>query len=436
MNLYQNFSTILDRHYVPGTRIILAFSGGVDSRVLLDLLARYSEEKTIECKAVYVHHGLSDNADTWQQQCKAWALQAGIDFVAERVQVEGKGKSLEACAREARYNALGGHLNSGDLLLTGQHSDDQVETFLLALKRGSGPKGLSAMAEAMAFGSATIVRPLLMVSRSQIEAYALQQGLQWVEDESNQDVRFDRNFIRHQISPLLNQRWPHFAQAVNRSAQLCAEQEMLIEELLQEKLEKALTLDGGLDIDVLSAVSELSRARLIRMWLTQNNIRMPSRDHLSKIWAEVAQAKQDANPVLNLAGTQIRRFSNKLYAIAESEDLSGWEKTLEVDESIELPDSLGCLTVQSSESGSLSLQALAKGELRVTFNPEGLSARPTDRGHSRKLKKLFQEYGVPSWQRRRMPILMCGEKVVAIAGLFIDHQFTGQDCELIWDKSS
>ncbi|KOO10581.1 tRNA(Ile)-lysidine synthetase, partial [Vibrio xuii] len=155
------------------------------------------------------------------------------------------------------------------------------------------------------------------------------------------------------------------------------------------KLEKALTLDGGLDIDVLSAVSELSRARLIRMWLTQHNIRMPSRDHLSKIWAEVAQAKQDANPVLNLAGTKIRRFSNKLYAIAESEDLSGWEKTLEVDESIELPDSLGCLTVQSSESGSLSLQALVEGELRVTFNPEGLSARPTDRVHSRKLKKLF-----------------------------------------------
>ncbi|NVJ58135.1 MAG: tRNA lysidine(34) synthetase TilS, partial [Vibrionaceae bacterium] len=219
MTLYQTFSTIIDRYYAPNTRIVLAFSGGVDSRVLLDLLTQYHKEKQVDCLAVYVHHGLSSNADDWLARCQMWATQSGIDFIAEHVQLNANGESLEACAREARYQALRQHLNANDLLLTGQHSDDQLETFLLALKRGSGPKGLSAMGEATALGEATIVRPLLSVSRAQIEHYAQQQGLEWVEDESNQDTRFDRNFIRHQISPLLTQRWPHFAQSVNRSAQ-------------------------------------------------------------------------------------------------------------------------------------------------------------------------------------------------------------------------
>lgn len=436
MNLYQTFSTIIDRYYAPNTRIVLAFSGGVDSRVLLDLLAQYKDEKQADCLAVYVHHGLSSNADDWLAKCQTWAIQSGIDFIAEHVQLNSNGESLEACAREARYQALRQHLDANDLLLTGQHSDDQVETFLLALKRGSGPKGLSGMGEATALGAATIVRPLLSVSRAQIEHYALQQGLQWVEDESNQDTRFDRNFIRHQISPLLTQRWPHFAQSVNRSAQLCAEQELLIEELLQDKLQAGVAKDGSLDITLLSSVSELSRARLIRMWLAQQNIRMPSREHLGQIWHQVALAKQDANPSLNLADGQVRRFSNRLYTVTKYADITDWQSTVTINQALSLPDNLGYLLLKSCSAGHLSQHALAQGDLKITFNPEGLSAHPAERGHSRKLKKLFQEYGVPSWQRRRMPILMCGDNVAAIADLFIDHQFTGQDCELIWDKCS
>lgn len=320
-------------------------------------------------------------------------------------------------------------------MLIGQHSDDQIETFLLALKRGSGPKGLSGMAEAMPFGNATIIRPLLKISRKSIEEYASCHGLDWVEDESNTDSRFDRNFIRHNISPLLTGRWPHFAQAVNRSAELCSEQETLIEELLQDKLNAALSHDGSLDIEVIGLTSELSRARLIRMWLANHKVRMPSRAHLSKIWLEVALAKHDANPILNLPDAQIRRFSGRLYVVKHTEDISHWHQGLHLNERVVLPDHSGWLELKTSDQGNLDQHALMQAPLRVMFNPEGLSAHPAGRGHSRKLKKLFQEYGVPSWQRRRMPILMCGEEVAAIAGLFIDYRFTGQDCELIWDKS-
>lgn len=434
MNLYLQFSSVIQRYIKPHSRLVLAFSGGVDSRVMLELLAEYQRQYKVSCLAVHVHHGLSDNADNWAQQCKVWAEQLNVDFRLEKVSLELERRSLEECAREARYQALSAHLQVDDLLLTGQHGDDQLETFLLALKRGSGPKGLSAMAEAKAFSSGTLVRPLLAIKRSEIEEYAQQRGLGWVEDESNQDTRFDRNFIRHQVSPVLVERWPHFSQAVQRSTQLCAEQEALLDELMSEKFKSLCNGDGSLSIDGMIAVSALMRSRLIRMWLATHHARMPSREHVEKIWLEVAMARQDANPLLNLANGQIRRYEQKLYWLESSLDITEWQQAICVDGEVNLPDSLGSLSLKSSSQGQLSLFALQTGQLRVIFNPEGLTAHPVERGHSRKLKKLFQEYKIPSWQRRRMPILMCGDQVVAIANLFIDHRFIGQDCELIWDK--
>ena len=420
---------------VKANKIVLALSGGMDSRVLLDLLHRYQNENSISCLAVHVHHGLSANADSWVQQCQKWCVDAGIELAVEYVELSLQGQSLEECAREARYQALAKHLNSGDILLTGQHSDDQLETFLLALKRGSGPKGLSAMAKQMPFKGATLIRPLLDISREQIAQYAHANALQWVDDESNQDTRFDRNFIRHQITPVLKQRWPHIHSAVQRTSELCAEQEALLEELLSSTLASAMSGDGSLSIEFLAQQSERVRTQLIRMWFTYMGLKMPSRDHLAKVWQEVAITRQDANPVLNLSGGQVRRFTERLYWVNSVEDVTCWQSSVQLNQSVILPDELGSLKLVNSVQGNLSLQALQTAPLRIIFDPEGLSAHPVGRGHSRKLKKLFQEYGVPSWLRRRLPILICGDQVVAIANLFIDLQFAGQDCELIWDKS-
>ena len=417
-------------------KVVLALSGGVDSRVLLDLLRQYQRDTGIDCLAVHVHHGLSQNADSWAQQCKTWCQDAQIDLVVERVELALTGRSVEESAREARYQALAKHIEAGDVLLTGQHSDDQLETFLLALKRGSGPKGLSAMAKSMPFAEGTIVRPLLTVTRAEIEHYADNQGLSWVEDESNRDTRFDRNFIRHQVTPILRQRWPHIANSVQRSSELCAEQEALLEELLSEKLRTVLVADDRLSIDALAAQSERVRRQLIRMWLARLGQKMPSRDHLNKIWSQVALARQDANPILNLSQGQIRRSGSDLFWLEAVKDISTWQQDIGLEQIVELPEQLGTLQLTAATSGQLSATALADGQLRVMFNPEGLSAHPSERGHSRKLKKLFQEYGVPSWQRRRLPIVMCDERVVAIADLFIDQAFVGSDFQLIWLKNS
>ncbi len=242
MTLYQQFSQVLDEQQVMHGKIIVGFSGGMDSRVLLRLAARYCKQHSIACLAVHVHHGLSANADEWQIHCERWAKEEAVEFVCERVILaKDSGDSLEQLARQARYQALCQHIENGDLLLTGQHLDDQAETMLLALKRGSGPKGLSSMASSMAFSLGTLVRPLLNATRRDIERYAQQQQLQWVEDESNTDTRFDRNFLRQNVLPVLSQRWPSFAQAASRSARLCAKQEQLLKELLLPELEASLT---------------------------------------------------------------------------------------------------------------------------------------------------------------------------------------------------
>ncbi|OCH54398.1 tRNA lysidine(34) synthetase TilS [Vibrio sp. ZF57] len=442
-HLIDTFTSVLDQSALKPCRLIVAFSGGVDSRVLLELAAQFAKSHHIDCCAVHVHHGLSNNADYWAEQCKTWCDALSVSLFIERVSLDiSRGESVEKLARDARYQALKKHIRQGDVLVTGQHIDDQVETFLLALKRGSGPKGLSSMAKVMPFSGAHIVRPLLSVTRTDIEVAARDMALTWVEDESNQDVRFDRNFIRHQVTPTLTERWPSFRESVSRSAQLCAEQELLLDELLESHLQQALTEKHSLSIEVLSQYSDLLRARLLRMWLSRCNQPMPSQKQLKLIWDEVACAQADANPKLVLNEVEVRRFNHQLHVVKETKDLSNWQSDISMEESLVLPDGLGELHLTSAACDGVSNHCDAqhfslnttRGTLRVIFNPEGLSAHPVGRGHSRKLKKLFQEYQVPSWLRRRTPILMDGDRVIAVLGLFVDKNYEGQDCEALWSK--
>ncbi len=441
MSLYSHFARQVDAQLVTGGRLVLALSGGVDSRVLLDLLSRYQQaHPQVACLAVHVHHGLSDNADTWAKLCVKWGEQTGVDVAVERIQLDlGNGESIEKIARDARYDVLEKYVMANDVLLTGQHLDDQLETFLLAMKRGSGPKGLSSMAESMPFGGGRLCRPILSVERSEIEDYARQRGLEWLEDESNQDIRFDRNFLRHEITPLLKSRWPNLHTAVSRSARLCAQQERLLVELLEPKLSQLLDEQGGLHFEPLFAESKEQRSFLLRLWLQKQGATLPSESQLDVLWQQVALAQQDANPRLSLSDGQVRRFKNRLFYIAKSNDVSHWASTWSTSELQPLPDGLGTLAIQNIKVlDSNSRMTLSREKLplsvEVVFNPQGLSAHPYGRIGSRKLKKLFQEYGVPSWLRQRTPILLAKEKVIAVAGLFVDSDFYGQDCELIWDK--
>ncbi|WP_318470350.1 tRNA lysidine(34) synthetase TilS [Photobacterium leiognathi] len=426
--LYPSFSRqLLTIHNAGSKRFVLAFSGGLDSRVLLDLMARFiAQFPTYSCHAVYVHHGLSKNADVWAEKCLAWAKQSGISCDVERVMVEtGNRISLEQAAREARYKALAKHVQQGDTLLTAQHSDDQIETFLLALKRGSGPAGLASMPVILPFAKGTHLRPLLNVTRAEIEQYGKAHQLEWVEDESNQDERYDRNFIRHQITPRLVERWSGIHKAVARSSALCGEQEALLEELLSTQLAQATQQDGSL----LLAENTTQRVgmALIRQWLKRQKVVMPSLAQLEQIWFNVVLAKQDANPKLCWSNVEVRRSQGKLYLLQQLSDISQWQASLELNVACQLPQDLGTL-VLSDNGFDKALRYPQKDEqVTVRFCYQGDPIKPLGRSGSRKLKKLFQEYQVPSWLRSRTPFIFYGDKLVAVVGYFVVADFSGDD---------
>ncbi|MCQ1058545.1 tRNA lysidine(34) synthetase TilS [Photobacterium sp. ZSDE20] len=417
-------------------RFVLALSGGLDSRVLLHLMGRYLQaHPEASCKAVHVHHGLSPNADLWAERCADWAAEAGISIEVERVSlILGKRMSVEQQARDARYAALRDYITPGTVLLTAQHADDQLETVLLALKRGSGPAGLSAMPQRMAFASGWLLRPLLDQPRIVIEQYANEHRLDWIEDESNSDERYDRNFLRHQITPLLNSRWPGIRKAVARSAVLCGEQEALLQELLAEQLSQAISADQSLGITHLNPDQPGSERRgkaLLRFWFAAIGVKMPSQAQLEQVWHSVVLAKPDANPKVCWGDAEVRRFRQRLYVVQPWPDASGSILPVSVNQHCHLPSSLGSLLLAESEDGHLRLP-LYNEPVSVRFEPAGLEVQPVGRVGKRKLKKLFQEYGVPSWQRRRTPLIFYGEELAAVAGLFVVEAFAGKDCDLTW----
>ncbi|MGY3943299.1 tRNA lysidine(34) synthetase TilS [Aeromonas tecta] len=404
--------------------LLVAFSGGLDSTVLLVLAAQFAREHRLPLRALHVHHGLSPHADDWVHHCEGVCQQLAVLLVVERVRlVRGNGESLEAQARQARYRALAAELMPGEWLLTAHHQDDQLETLLLALKRGAGLRGLAGIVPSQPFAAGHLLRPLLEVGRRELAELAASLPYGWVEDESNQDTEYDRNFLRQQLIPQLKTRWPAMAQTAARSMAICAEQEALISELAEEDGQLAAEGDG-LRIAALQALSATRRNNLLRHWIRQQGGEMPSRDLLGLLWQEVALAREDANPQLALKGLACRRFQGVLYLVRPNlaprhEVLPIW-----VGESVALPDGLGSVRVHSQPAAEGLRLPRADELLSVRFQvAAGSMLKPVGRAGSRRFKKLLQEYGVPSWQRGRIPILYYGEQVAAVAGLFVCDGF-------------
>ncbi|EGY28055.1 tRNA(Ile)-lysidine synthetase [Candidatus Regiella insecticola 5.15] len=347
------------------------------------------------------------------------------------VQLNTRKNGIEAAARAARYHAFSTHLTDKEVLLTAQHQDDQCETFLLALKRGSGPTGLSAMASKMAFAPSQLLRPLLSCSRQNLMDYAQRHQIQWVEDESNQDRRFDRNFLRQEIIPLLNQRWPHFSQTVTRSASLCAEQEQLLDELLTATLDQWQHTDGSLATDGLITMSEVKRNAVLRRWLSRHHVSMPSRDQLQRLWHEVVLARIDANPCLQLGQHQVRRFRQRLY-LSSSQQINITPQCLHwcVSEDLLLPANLGVLRLTNAD-GQQIRAARPDESVKIRFGLQG-RVKIVGRDRSRESKKLWQELGVPPLMRNQIPLLYFNEQLIAACDFFVTAEGQAKQGERCW----
>jgi len=424
---------VVSQRLTQRRKVLVAFSGGLDSTVLLDTLARLRQSRMSELalRAIYIHHGLNAKADAWAGHCQRQCELRQVDYQMLKVSLDGAPGGIEAAARSVRYHALQRALLPGETLLTAQHLDDQSETLLLALKRGSGPAGLSSMAASSRCGQHELLRPLLGVSRAELSDYAYRRQLAWIEDDSNSDERFDRNFLRLRILPLLKQRWPHFSRAVARSAQLCAEQEALLDELLEESLHHLTLPDGSLDLAPMMTMGSARRGALIRRWLAVAGVRMPSQDQLSRLWNEVVLSRPDAAAQLLLADRQIRRFRQRLFILPLQlpplhEQVLEWPDN---QTTLMLPQTLGMLRLAAQGQ---AVRAPTTGErVTVRFGAQGV-LHIVGRQHGRSLKKIWQERDIAPWQRERTPLLYYNEQLIMAPGIFITREGQAREGETIW----
>jgi len=424
--------------------IVIAYSGGIDSQVLLHALATIKQNNQLSnhLSVCHIDHGLSKSAKSWQQFAIQQCQKLAMPLIIQEVKVEAlPQKSLEALAREARYQALKTTAPNNALIVTGHHGDDQAETFLLALKRGSGLKGLSAMAKVSRLTSLSeeqcLVRPLIKFTRKDIEDYAKQHNLTWVEDESNQDEVFDRNFIRHQIMPLLTKRWPRFLKTINRSAGHCSEAQLLLTDLAQLDLNECqMTLDS-LSVVKLKQLSKARFNNLLRHFIETKQALMPTTEQLDQVYLQLF-AQADKCPAIKVADHWFRRFQEQLYLTVDFKDVSSWKNTFteeDISQSkfgyiFDLPDKLGQITVvrQINKENKIQRDNKAQYEIKapaynqkitIRFNHNNPKCLPDYRQHSRPLKKVLQELAISPWQRKRLAFLYYDEILVAVLGHFI-----------------
>ncbi|MCK3655157.1 tRNA(Ile)-lysidine synthase [Pasteurellaceae bacterium Macca] len=396
---------------------LIGLSGGVDSVVLLHLFSQLRPLLGLKLRAIHIHHGISPNADQWRQFCQDYCAQLAVPFLSERVKVSGK--NLEAEARQARYQAIGKHIFAQEMFVTAHHQDDQAETLLLALKRGSGVKGLSAMQGVSFWQNFTILRPFLNTSKTAILAYAKAQQLAWVRDESNNDNHYDRNFLRNQVLPLLNNRW-HFTQMVARTAQHCAEQQALLEELLSEELHRRCHRNC-FDIQGFANFSRPKQRQLIRLWLAKLNQQMPSQERLDQILHQMVEANLDKHPQFPFGNGVLRRYQSRLYftpPFADSADTASFTATLSAgEEALTLPDGIGTILRQKGEicgkfphktDRLLLPKALESQTVTIKLTHSGKTAR-YGQAQREEMKKIYQQHGIPPWLRTRTPLLFIGE---------------------------
>ena len=391
----------------------IAFSGGLDSTVLLHLLAHLARHHSLPAlSAIHIHHGLQAAADAWPEHCQSVCDALGVSLQVIRVSVQ-PGASLERAAREARYAAFMSLTEADDVLLTGQHRDDQAETLLFRLMRGAGVRGLSAMPAQRPLGQGTLLRPLLDATRAELEAYARAHQLHWIEDPSNEDRQFSRNYLRHQVLPLLTARWPQAQASMARSAAHLREAQGLLDELAQLDLAQAATPSGfpWLDLPSLELVplANLSAARqrnALSHWL-EPLTRLPDTDHWSG-WDNLCGAANDASPVWRLADGELHRSAGRLWWLN-----GDWLRAPAV--SVDWHDPSMPLPLANNGRVMFSGQTPI-GPLRIGYRQGGEVMHLADRGH-RDLKRLLNERAVPGFLRGRLPLLFRGAELLAVANL-------------------
>ena len=400
----------------PARKIAVAFSGGLDSTVLLAAVCRLTPRPVV--RALHVDHGLHPDSKEWEGHCRAAAASLGVGYGSLRRPVEPvPGESLEAQARAVRYRALEKLLAPGELLLTAHHADDQLETLILRLLRGTGVRGLRGVAPLQPFGAGFLARPLLGVSRAEILAAARDWGLDWIEDPSNRDTRFDRNYVRAELIPRITGRWPAAARTVGRAASQMAEAQQILDEVA---LADAPGEPDRIDCTLLRDLSPVRRRNVLRHAMVRLGLPMPDTRQMDELLRALEVRRPDARPRVRWPGAEGRIYRDRLYLLEPLPAASPQGYSGEVSLARPWSGPEGKLRLVSGAGRGLPEIWVEKG-FRVSFRTGGERFRPMGRAHSRPLKKWLQEAGVPPWLRARIPLLYREDALVAVGDLWVAH---------------
>lgn len=415
----------------------VAYSGGVDSTALLQLLNLWcrASEDAPPLSALHINHGIQDQATEWENHC-AWICRfLDVPYLALHAEVEPRGKGLESAARDARYACFEEHLGEGDLLFMGHHLDDQVETFFLRLLRGAGVEGLAAMPRERELGRGQLLRPLLDISRSQLQDYAQAQGLRWIDDPSNAQTRLDRNYLRNDVMPLLQQRWPGYRQAVSRAASHLAGISADREQALSVPATGYSTLgDPGLPLDFLAESTNGDAGLLIRSWLRNLGLQLPDQALLEEFLRQLREAALDARPLLDTGSYRLQRYREHLYLLPPDVPPPDDVISLAPGEARDIPG-VGRIALRRCDGDGIWLAA--DEQLQLRWRDGGERVRLAGGKRSKPLKKVLQQAAVPPWWRERVPLLYLEEELLAIGAIGPCHSSRwgaeGQDAEAPWE---
>jgi tRNA(Ile)-lysidine synthase len=399
--------------------LCVAFSGGRDSTVLLHSLAQLQLGAPL--RAMHIDHALHRDSEGWAEHCRQLARQLQVPLQVVRVKVAIGTSGPEAAAREARYEALRVALKPGEYLLTAHHRDDQLETVLLRLMRGSGPVGIAGIRTLIPFAPGYLLRPLLELSGADIARYGAKHGLAWLEDPSNADAGYDRNYLRHEVIPGLSRRWPAAAQVAARAARLGEEAAELLDELaVQDAV--GIVQGDALELAGLRQLSGSRQRNLLRSFLRQQGLAVPGEAALHEGLAQLLQARADSAPRLAWPGGELRRYRERLYLLRSHPDAVAPPASLTWD--TRRPLDLGPL------AGSLDWQAapgaLGHGPADLTVRFRSGGERLRKHGCHVRLKNLFQEAGIVPWMRPHVPLLYAGEELLTVGDLWYSDQWAHQ----------
>ncbi|MFL6649551.1 MAG: tRNA lysidine(34) synthetase TilS [Sulfurifustaceae bacterium] len=407
----------------PATPVYVAFSGGLDSHVLLHAAASLRRNAPWRVAALHVDHGLQATSAQWASHCAAVATALDVPYAAERIVVDDVAQlGLEDAARRARYRALARMLPAGAVLLTAHQQDDQAETLLLQLVRGAGPAGLAAMPAVTRFGRGRLARPLLGFARRELADYAAAQGLDFVEDASNEDERLARNYLRRRVWPLIAARWPAASERIALAARHQADVATLLDEIGRADLAVAADAEGSIDVSRLREFSPERRANLLRCWIRSHGVSAPAERVLRQILACVERRPATQQARVQWGAAEVRRYRDRLslHTVGSRAPVD-WEAPWDPVVALEIPGAGWRLRARATTGAGLARARIEGVELRVRMRRGGERLRV--RGHSHKVKKLLQEAGIPPWERAQLPLIYVGDVLAAVGDRWVSDEF-------------